>query len=361
MAALLPALDLQPWNFEKDMMQSQHSSPSDYSSGEIFEDKIKIASQIMLKSTKNAVASTTLDQKYMSSDEELSPEEEMDTSADELDEDMENFRAAIKVAIAICLMPAPCKPKLVDIPCPSLTNSPSIQSTASGDSSNDDFGARPPTPVRSSKRRTVTFPTGVPFIASRQSSIESISQSGSPRSPAFHTPTRANHSIPSSPITPVTPTNHSKHAFLDEDPFITPKKPTHQGHSRLRSLSGKFSHLVTRKDSSRSISSPLPLSSTVPQKHATLRRRASMQKPGDSTSTLSGSVTSVSTNSSHQTLVPLPTSSSPKLVQSSKLPSSKRKLIARGASEREPAFELPPFPADDLQPPPRRRQSALGL
>jgi hypothetical protein len=355
MATLLPDLNLQPWTFDNHMMDSSHSSPSGSSSATFFENKIQITSNSISKFTKKPEVSTTLDQNYLSSEEELSPEE-LDTSADELDEDMENFRNAIKVAIAICLMPAPCKPRLVDIPCPSLTNSPSVQSTASGDSSYSGFGDRPPTPVRSSKRKVVGFPAS---ISSRRES-DATSPASSPRSPNYQTPIRQDYSTPSSPNTPITPNTPSKHKFLDEDPFVTPKKLPHQGHSRLRSLSGKFTHLVSRNSSTKSTNTPVTSSSPSPPKQTTLRKHSSVHKI-ETTRGISSTATTPTTITARHISAPVPPTSPS--IQSPALgsPVFGRKLIPRGASEREPAFELPPFPEEDPQTPPKRRKSALHL
>jgi len=358
MATLLP--NFQPWTFEKYTMGTQHSSPSDSTSGEFFEDKLKITAQDIPKiSKKPEISTTNLDETYQSSEEELSPEE-MDTSGDEIDEDMEKFRAAIKTAIEICLILPSEKPKIVDIPCPSLTNSPSVQSTASGDSSHG-FGARPRTPERSSKRRALAFPTGVPLVPPRRESLDATSTSSSPRSPNFQTRIRIDHSIPSSPLTPVTPNTPSKHSFLAEDPFESAKKPAHQNHSRLRNLSGKFSHLVSRNSSAKSTNNLASVPIASP-KSATLRKQKSTSMSrSDTTASLPSAPASARAISTRHISAPIVSEHPPILTLPMDSSSTKRKLVPRGASEREPTLQLRDFLMNEPMIPARRRKSVLRL
>jgi hypothetical protein len=343
--------EFQSWSFEKAMLEAQQRSPSESSSSEFYDEKVRIAPDLKAfqKSLDEQKSPAMFSERYMSSEEALSPMGNEDSSADEVERaEKIVIESAVKFAVAICILSVG-KPKVVDIPVPSLTNSPSVQSTSSGKSSyNDSFLIRPPTPVKSIKRKAVPFEQvrQVPALRPRPSSEFSPSRLNF--APHLTSLATIRTQIPkdSEPTTPVISAASTTPSFLVQDPCEKKSSPPRFGHSRLRNLSQKFSRLGIHASSVAPTTEPVPSIPAIPPPpkrfHAALRK---------------GSIPAPS--NPRELKISPPITSSNAFV--------KRKMIPRGAAERAPPIEIPPCP-DDLEeftsfraPRIRRRRSLMGF
>jgi hypothetical protein len=332
-----PRVDsFQTWSFEKAMLEAQQHSPSNSSSSEFFDEKVRITPDLeaFKKTVRDQKSSAMFDERYMSSEEALSPMEN-DSSAEDVEErEVIVLKSAVKFAVAICILSVG-KPKIVDVPVPSLTSSPSLQSS-SGDknSSNESFLIRPPTPVRSIKRKAIPLSEISKNLAIRPRPSSELLAS-KPALEMIHTqiPKDATQTISSASTTP---------AFLTQDPFES-KQPARMGHSRFRNISQKFTRFAL-------YSPGLPQKTDISPTSVSKRSLNTLQKHSITTST----------QVHDRSLSPQSPSPTPAL--------AKRKMIPRGAAERAPPIEIPPFPDDELEELTplrlhkiRRRKSVLGF
>jgi hypothetical protein len=334
--------DFQSWSFEKAMLEAQNHSPSESSSSEFFDEKVRIAPDLeaFKKSLEGQKSPAMFSERYMSSEEALSPLENGESS-DEIEQaELIVVESAVKFAVAICILSVG-KPKVVEIPVPSLTNSPSIQSTRSGKSSrNDSFLIRPPTPVKSVKRKAVPMEQvrQLPLLRPRPSS--EFSPSKLTFSPILNSLATIQTQIPKDPApsTPVISSALTTPAFLTQDPFEKKSSPPRFGHSRFRNLSQKISRFAIHGSNAAPKSE---LDTSIPP-IPPLRK---------------GSIPATLHPQLHKISPPSTSLSTP----------AKRKMIPRGAAERAPTIEIPPCPEDMEELTPfrssklRRRKSVLGF
>jgi hypothetical protein len=372
-----PRLDAfqQQWSFQQAMLEAQKemqdgNNSSDPPSPDMFsnspmEDQIRIQSPDM-KSIKQATAVIiaahtphVLDDRYMSSEEQLTPTEN-DSASSTGDVDIDDFaddeaepddwlealfsEFTCKMATAICLIQVG-KPRLVDIPVPSLTSS----HTSSPSLSSEDgekmpvehvftIPPRPKTPVRRRPVRVVPPMPLQPSLLRTKLVGASFASMSTPNVVSTYQPTTSSLNQRVGNVQTVeTYVPTSAPNFLTVDPFAKsrpliptnqpPRISSHAGHSRLRNLSQKLllpfngSKVDLSETGSADIGEwPRKRKDSVAsiQDTHTISRKRSM---------------SFSHASSISTSAPKP----------NKLP----KMVPRGASERAPTIEIPPCP-DDL-------------
>jgi hypothetical protein len=124
-------------------------------------------------------------------------------------------------------------------------------------------------------------------------------------------------------------------AFLSTDPFENamdakrPSTPKHAGHSRLRNLSQKISRFALNSPSTVDVSSREQFEQPPPPKQRKIQRKSSMHQSSPAHLSLVNSLLEPQQQFTvERKMVP-------------------RKMVARGAAERAPPVELPPFPGDD--------------
>jgi hypothetical protein len=322
-------------------------------------------------------ATHVLHERYMSSEEQLSPTDNDSTSTSSTgDVDVDDFADdeaepdhwleelfsdfTCKMATAICLIRAG-KPRLVDVPVPSLTSS----HTSSPSMSSEDgekmpehifIPPRPKTPVR---RRPVAATAVLPPLLQSSLLRSKLSAATSASSPnvvvATYQPTTYQPTASSAPehhrvtgpraVETYVPTAPK---FLSVDPFAgslplapltpPPRNSSHASHhhSRFRNLSQKLR---------------LPFNASKPDLSETVTAviaEPEQRKRKDSAASLvdadrsfararSGSVVS---------LAPAPLFAAAAAVRPSSARALKKKMVPRGAAERAPAIEIPPCPED---------------
>ncbi|KAF2673833.1 hypothetical protein BT63DRAFT_167675 [Microthyrium microscopicum] len=324
----------QNWSFEKAMVEAQQRSPSESSSADFFdaEDKMRIPPTMgdFKRTLEEQRTPITLDERYMSSEEQLSPAEHDGEESDMADDtsiyETETFKVATcDMAVAICIISVG-RAKVVDVPIPSLTSSPTISSEIErpirSDSITKPFSAIPRKAIflQEQKLRTrhsassfARLSTPVTSDLGSQTDIQtSLNETPSRRNSIFFRNFTANSSFAPKPLAHTS----TLPSFLGQDPYEAIAKPRQQ-HSRIRNLSQKIGRFAMygpsgKPDSADSIDAPV----------SKLRKL------------------STSTGSKRSSLEP----SRPLTPQVSSAP--KRKMIARGADERAPPIEIPPCPYD---------------
>jgi hypothetical protein len=333
-----PRVDsFQAWSFEKAMMEAQQHSPSNSSSSEFFDEKVRITPDLeaFKRSIQDQKSPAMFNERYLSSEEALSPLENDDSSTENVEEpEVIVLKSAVKFAVAVCILSVG-KPKIVDVPVPSLTSSPSLQSTTSDkNSSNESFLIRPPTPVRSIRRKAIPLSKVSQRVAVRpRPSSELLASKPALDMIQTQIPQDATEIISSASTTP---------AFLTQDPFES-KQSSRMGHSRFRNISQKFTRFAL-------YSPGLPQKMETSPTSISKRSPTTLQKPSNAPP------------AQLRESIPSPQSPSP-------APTTvKRKMIPRGAAERAPPIELPPFPDDEVEELTtfrshkiRRRKSVLGF
>lgn len=354
----------QQWAFEKSMLEAEQRSPSESSSAEFYEAEEKVRIKPNLEELKRTIeeqkSPAMFNEKYMSSEEALSPTDQECEESDDgsIHEGETSIKFAVcDMAVAICIISVG-KAKVVDVPIPSLTSSPSVGSEVERPERIDSMPRMSTVPRKPVLReRNPHRPVSRPLQS--RNSYSDIHTQAIPEIPT-HTfnPSDEIDSQHSSMLRTFTtqpiayslsreipsPYSTAHPSFLSQDPFADSPPPRTQ-HSRLRSLSQKIGRFALYGPSG---------------------------KPADETGQDSEpfKVQKVSTsNNLHQDSLQ-PQSQAPEVLMTPE-PSSvlKRKMIPRGAAERAPPIEIPPCPYDldddtDLVPKQervRRRKSLIGF
>jgi hypothetical protein len=263
-----------------------------------------------------------LDDRYLSSEEALSPM--ADTTESGTEDDMTSIYETeiltpthigrCKMAIAVCIISVG-RPRIIDLPTPSLSPASSMSSKFSRPSRVDSLPSHSPALSPNIGLGVIPRPLHhqpTPIEEERPNTSytqDSVALEESPKSERTQSP------IPLSAA--------STPSFLDTDPFAN-TAPRLANHSRLRNLSQKFSRIAilnaSKPDSYPSILPPTP---TTKLKKSILSRRGSVQ-------------------SSRSPMEPsFGTTGRPDS------PKPRSRMVPRGAAERAPPIELPPFPGDD--------------
>jgi hypothetical protein len=382
----------QSWSFEKAMLEA-HQPSSDSANLDFVH--IKSVTVDFKSPVAQPQTPVMLNDEYMSSEEALSPMDgQDDCSDDELSASIceAQLSTPVKLAIAIYITPVG-KAKVVDVPLPSLTNSPSLSNTSSDSDSQKPFQQplarpriesfslprRPRTPV---KRKAIPigqidhpilrtkFSAPSTTIASPTSIRTSSPTAFTTRQPVWNprTASLANGSLTVDP-------------FAADSPASSIKSPDRQptaGHSRLRNISRKISNFALYGPGGRPPSpDDLPAATDVPPVPK-LRRHAATQAwvangaamrsvpalhatPGSEFNFDLPAAAFVAPERSTTMPPPPPRRAAPQR------PSARGKMVPRGASERAPPIVIPPCPEDwDLESPVRegwvkRRKSVLGF
>jgi hypothetical protein len=426
MSPRLDGFHFQHWSFQKatleaqkemaveHQLQSEPPSPDMFSTNSATEDQIHIQSpdlkSIQSPNLRSGVterkARSRLVDRYISSEEHLSPMEsadslsspaDMDYIADDeddlLDEKEDNKmdwlehifgEFTCKMATAICFIQAG-KPRVVNIPVPSLTSSPSLSSESDKMESNSPLTSsvednihsysppRPKTPVR---RRPVGHGFGItmgspesPTKARMMASTTTMStpkitivQTYQPTSPErkpiqksaprqiFNKPTTVATYMPKAPKfltidpfaktavpkppTPLVSSHSERHNITPASapapvappaPVLAPPPPPtqSQGHSRIRNLSQKL-HIFGKNSSKVDLLDERPKTRDSVEFFGHHKSKSSISEPFTKPRSMSVSV------------VPL---------RPMTAGASKPKMIPRGAAERAPVIEIPPCPA----------------
>jgi hypothetical protein len=368
----------QSWSFSTAMLEAQQKDeqlPSDPPSPDLLsstsEDQIRIPHRSRPKDMRAfqqiPAPSAVLNDRYLSSEEQLSPAENESSSSSSADEELEEFLDddddqwldelladfTCKMATAICFMQVG-KPKVVEIPVPSLTSSPSLSSDSERIPSHVFIPPRPRTPVRRrpiGPQYTAAMPTRPALPTLTSSSISTTFTNASTPSVGVETyqPKPSPESTSSSPKQPVETYIPLAPTFLNTDPFAKPAPQsatehpprTSSNHSRLRNLSQKLARFTN--------TSKVDLTDGAVHSGPHKRKDsvASFHDPSD----ILPRTRSISI------------STSPKMFD-------RLKMVPRGAAERAPPIEIPPCPEhidldlnfDGPQEPPqrlRRRKSSL--
>jgi hypothetical protein len=331
------------WAFEKEVLEDSQRSPSETSSAGFAEiqDNFRLAPTMEeIKRTIVEHKSPVFNERYMSSEEALSPaEHDSDTGAEDDDSVFELGIAAplrftvCDMAVAIYIISVG-KPKIVNIPVPSLTSSPSTGSNDSGRASwmpkRRSTTATPLKPIlrqrNPNRPNLATLYSAPSFTEVHTTTTATTSNTSSNNSPALssssettppsssysdstgHNSRRSSmfrsYSITSSPKKEFTVNRASTtHSFLDHDPYENASPPQHKRHSRFRNLSQKIKLPRFGK------------SNNVTEDDAEAQEER-------------------------------PFSPRPMSMIFSQSPPARRKMVARGAAEREPTIEIPPCPYD---------------
>jgi len=346
--------EFQAWSFEKAMLEAQQHSPSGSSSSEFFdaEERVRITPSVAdIKCNMDKhTTSTTFNERYMSSEEALSP-----TENDGEDSELEaasiyeaETAQAVKfgicdMAVAICIF-AVGKAKVVQVPVPSLTSSPSIGSEYDVPERKDSMTA-PQLRERNPNRpplRSQHSTTSIGKDASKRfshSTSNSIDAYETRRRSLFRSFTNSDPKPPAR-VDSLNPQAQTP-AFLTQDPYAA-SAPRPQ-HSRLRNISQKFSRFTVH-------SGPKTDASEAPTAHSTKLRKLSTAGLRRRSSLHQGSLVT------------------PVTPEAAMPPAPKRKMVARGAAERAPPPEIPPCPYDlgedgelIINKRVNRRKSLLGL
>jgi hypothetical protein len=364
MAADLAPASYSSWIFEKETKTVGGSPQSTQSSEAFFDADEKLRIQPSMADIRSILHEETepfMDQEYQSSEEALSPmvddidlsedEQDMEAAEDADDEEHElwdNIKFFnLDMAIAICII-AVGQPKMVNLghfsnrySRPSRTDSlpPNIPvrsrdrvpswrlQTNFSNSSLRNFESDLPSSTEESPDQS---PMDTSYAQKRHGSIFSIAQPdiSSTWTPPLSENERENESEESS-------SPQSPPSFLQTDPFESTRSPK-TGHSRLRSLSSKFSLFnsnkqeaktdelkkLTKKERRNSLFRPL-----TPQ---SIGRRSSEEeernnvRPGTPQSAF---IAPLHPNPRQSTF-------------------TRNRMVARAANEREPAIVLPPCPDD---------------
>jgi hypothetical protein len=389
------------WSFEKAMLEAHQPSPSDSTSS----DFVHIKSDMV--DFKPAIARpqtpVMLNEEYLSSEEALSPMDgQDDCSDDELSATICDAQVSqpLKLAVAI-YMTSVGKAKVVDVPLPSLTNSPSLSNTSSDSDSKpfqkpriESFSLprRPRTPV---KRKAIPMKhTDRPILRTKFSGPSSVA---SPTSIHTSSPTEITTRQPNWAVRTASLMNDSP-TRLTNEPFTTAstgsikspqdRQPPTAGHSRLRNISRKISNFALYGPGGRPPSPdddvadvpPVPKLRRHTQMHAWAANGAAMRSVpalhaagGDFDFGLPLSSATAAAAAAPAAL-PAPSRSSmlgpppPPVRAPPERPSAARgKMVPRGAAERAPPIVIPPCPEDwELESPVRdgrvkRRKSILGF
>jgi hypothetical protein len=349
------------WSFEKAILESDQRSPSENSSADFSEAQEKFRITPKMEDIKQTIVEqkspALFNERYMSSEEQLSPtEHDSDTGPEDDDSIFELGIAAplrftvCDMAIAICII-AVGKPKVVNIPLPSLNSSPSIGSgseygRASWMPKRRSASSVPLKPIlrqRNPNRPNLTTLYSAPSLSDiRTTTTAATASTTTHTSPALssssdtpptssYTDSIGHDSRRSSLFRANSTTNSPKkeftinrsstmHSFLEHDPYETTSPPSHRRHSRFRNLSQKIKLPRFGKSNK-----------SVEEEHNQREER--------------------------------PFSPRPMSMIFSQTP-PRRRMVARGAAEREPTIEIPPCPYDldddgglILDKPMRRRRS----
>jgi len=320
MAADLSSPAYGQWALDKPAVETQDRSS--VQSFEDAEDKMRIAPTMNeLRSALGEKKTTVmLDQRYLSSEEALSPMEpdtelsdpevftEQETYNRESDDDiLEAFRYSILDLATVVIIRSVGPPKLVDVP-PSPKSSFS-EASSRKQSNSDDIGKEPLFMSRDSMISSTTSSSGEisPFQQSTSYSKYSLDSTDSEvSSSGWNT-----NIIPTSTIRPP-----AKAAFLFTDPFATGQEPSIITVSRPITPNIPTSTVKPRHERFKSFSGKI----------TTLRKRSKVLE------------LEVGANPERR----LSSSSSYSAASPRKIP----KLEARGADEREATIEIPPCPYD---------------
>jgi hypothetical protein len=346
----------QSWSFKEAMIEAEQRSPSEASSSDFFdaEEKLKVTSTMedITKTLEKRKSAPVINERYLSSEEALSPlEHNLSSDAeDEFDDDLGSIHevdfskpirfGSCDMAIAVCIISVG-RPRVinVEIPSPSSTSSSKFQRPYRSTSLQARDSASPTPPAR--KRPTPTLQTQLsptPFAAPTTPTTIST--------PTPLTGTTTSHN--SSSVYAYSPWAHSAHmssmhslsanntpAFLSTDPFENanhakrPSTPKHGGHSRLRNLSQKISRFTMNSATPAEPSSQEQSDQPAPPKQRKIQRKTSMH------------------HSSPQHLSLINSLLEPQQKFTIERKMVPQKMVARGAAERAPPLELPPFPGDD--------------
>jgi len=359
MASSPLSAEFQAWSFDKAMVEAQQRSPSESSSADFFdaEERMRITPNIvnmeeLKRNIEEQKSPTTFNERYMSSEEALSPTEHEgdDSGVDDASIYEAETASAIKfgicgMAVAICIISVG-KAKVVDLPVPSLTSSPSIGSESSIPERKDSreipaFLRKPILRERNPAR---------PAIRAQHSatSFADLSILKTSHSPSTSIEKATSHSISifrSFTEQAYTPTlfQEPQPSFLSQDPYEGTARPRPQ-HSRLRNLSQKISRFAmygpTKQTDVVNFTQESPAPAAKLRKVSTGLRRNSIHRASPEPITPDTGFSSM----------------------------PKRKMVPRGAAERAPPPEIPPCPYDigedgDLivQDRLRRRKSMIGF
>ncbi|ORX92982.1 hypothetical protein BCR34DRAFT_608670 [Clohesyomyces aquaticus] len=428
---------LQQWTFEKpsivghpERSDSSASSPDLYNQHDNETLRIDAAAvdreSISLDTTKE----TIFQERYLSSEEDLSPMDHSDSDLDDddvsiHDGDKENCFSARKMsisrfdkgkscdlAVTVSYMSAG-RPKVIEMPTVGSPMRDTPQRSASLplnqlpiaainklrqveaasrlslNTTTSSSRTRSPSPANRSRRPSTSH---LPFSnsssklnisdssssfrasSSRSSSPAMSNNSRPPSAMAFSNPaprsslylTSTARNSPLVPFPPLTPSSPGPHAFLSSDPYET--STTSAGspiiksgpHKRLRSISQKLSLakiaiIPSKKWDSRINGKSANMPQTPGTPYTPLTPMTA--PPTNSSSVFSSPKNRLRRNSRASrptSRIGLPSSEVPPLPTSTTwngpqaLPATKResaRLVPRGANEREPTLELPPFPA----------------
>jgi len=320
MAADLSSPAYGQWVLDKPAVETQDRSS--VQSFEDAEDKMRIAPTMNeLRAALDEKKSTVmLDQRYLSSEEALSPvEPDMELSDPEVfiehqtynresdDEILEAFRNSILDLATVVIIRSVGRPKLIDVP-PSPKSSFS-EASSRKQSSSDDIGKELVLMSRDSMISSTTSSSGdkSPFEQPASYSKYSLDSPDSEVSSSGWSP----NTIPTSGIRPP-----AKAAFLFSDPFATGNQPSIITVTRPITPNIPTSPVKPRHDRFKSFSGKI----------TTLKKRSKVLE------------LELGTNPERR----LSASSSYSAASPRKVP----KFAARGADEREAAIEIPPCPYD---------------
>ena len=392
MAAQLDSSEVsrfQSWTFEKAMLEAHQPSPSDSTNSDFVHIKSDMAD------FKPAMAQpqtpVMLNEEYLSSEEALSPMDgQDDCSDDELSASICNAQVSqpVKLAVAIYITSVG-KAKVVDVPLPSLTNSPSLSNTSSESDSQKPFQQpltrpriesfslprRPRTPV---KRKSIPIkhidrPVLRTKFSAPSTGVASPTSihTGSPTTIASRQP---NWTVRTASLTNDSPTRLTVDPFTAASAGSSIRSPQDRqptvGHSRLRNISRKISNFALYGPGGRPPSpDDVPAASDVPPVPK-LRMHAQTQAwVANSTAMRSVPALQAAPHSDFNFDLPLSATDTvaPVALAAPPRPATRGKMVPRGAAERAPPIVIPPCPDDwEMDSPVRaawikRRKSVLGF
>jgi hypothetical protein len=408
MAAQLDSSEVsrfQSWTFEKAMLEAHQPSPSDSTNL----DFVHVKSDMVDFKPAMAQPQTPvmLNEEYLSSEEALSPMDgQDDCSDDELSASVCDAQVShpVKLAVAIYITSVG-KAKVVDVPLPSLTNSPSLSNTSSDSDSHKPFQQplsqpriesfslprRPRTPV---KRKAIHINhIDRPILRTKFSAPSTSVASPTSihtSSPTASTARQPTWTVRTASLMNDSPTRLAVDSFTTASTGSSTKSPQDRlpaGHSRLRNISRKISNFALYGPGGRPPSPddapaaasdipPVPKLRNRAQTQAWVANGAAMRSVpalhatghgdfdfGLPLSAADGVAPAGPGAPPRSTTVgpPPPTRAAPER------PRTRGRMVPRGAAERAPPIVIPPCPEDwDMDSPARegwikRRKSVLGF